>query len=29
LYDKEGLKPWLSSAKCWSQTSVYRQLSDK
>jgi hypothetical protein len=27
LYNKEGLKPWASSEKCWSQTSAYQKLS--
>ena len=29
LYEREGLRPWLSSAKCWSQTQAYKQLTSK
>lgn len=28
LYEKEGVKPWMSSSKCWSGTS-YSELAKK
>ena len=28
LFDKEGLKPWNSSSKCWKQTQAYRDFAD-
>jgi hypothetical protein len=28
LFEKEGLRPWNSSSKCWKQTQAYRDYAD-
>jgi hypothetical protein len=27
LYEREGVQPWSSSAKCWSKTTAYKTLT--